>query len=46
MIRAQGVDNRTMQVFGLAVSNGLVGLAGSLLATIPGLCRTCRWASA
>jgi len=36
MIRAQGVDNRTMQVFGLAVSNGLVGLAGSLLAQYQG----------
>jgi putative ABC transport system permease protein len=36
MIRAQGVDHRMMQVFGLAVSNGLVGLAGSLLAQYQG----------
>jgi putative ABC transport system permease protein len=36
MIRAQGVDNRWMQVFGLAVSNGLVGLAGAVLAQYQG----------
>jgi putative ABC transport system permease protein len=36
MIRAQGVDNRWMQVFGLAVSNGLVGLAGGVLAQYQG----------
>jgi len=36
MIRAQGVDNRWMQVFGLAVSNGLVGLAGAMLAQYQG----------
>lgn len=36
MIRAQGVDHRTMQVFGLAVSNGLVGLSGALLAQYQG----------
>jgi len=36
MIRAQGVDNRWMQVFGLAVSNGLVGLSGAVLAQYQG----------
>jgi len=36
MIRAQGVDNRWMQVFGLAVSNGLVGLSGAMLAQYQG----------
>jgi len=36
MIRAQGVDNRWMLVFGLAVSNGLVGLAGAMLAQYQG----------
>ena len=36
MIRSQGVDNRWMQVFGLAVSNGLVGLSGAMLAQYQG----------
>lgn len=36
MVRAQGVDHRSMQVFGLALSNGLVGLAGALLAQYQG----------
>ncbi len=36
MIRAQGVDNRWMQVFGLAVSNALVGLSGAMLAQYQG----------
>ncbi len=36
MIRAQGVDNRSMQVFGLAFANGLVGMSGALLAQYQG----------
>jgi putative ABC transport system permease protein len=36
MIRAQGVDNRWMQIFGIAVSNGLVGMSGALLAQYQG----------
>ncbi|NLB65849.1 MAG: ABC transporter permease [Lentisphaerae bacterium] len=36
MIRAQGVDNRHMQVFGLCCANALVGLAGALLAQYQG----------
>ncbi len=36
MVRAQGVNNKTMVVFGLAVSNGLVALSGSLLAQYQG----------
>jgi putative ABC transport system permease protein len=36
MIRAQGIDNQGMLVFGLAVSNGLVGMAGALLAQYQG----------
>lgn len=36
MIRAQGVDNQGMLVFGLACSNGLVGMAGALLAQYQG----------
>ncbi len=36
MIRAQGVDNRWMQVWGIAVSNGLVGLSGAVLAQYQG----------
>ena len=36
MIRAQGVDNRWMQVFGLSVANGLVGLSGAVLAQYQG----------
>lgn len=36
MIRAQGIDNRSMQVFGLFCANGLVGLSGALLAQYQG----------
>lgn len=36
MIRAQGVNNKAMVVFGLALSNGLVALSGSLLAQYQG----------
>jgi len=36
MVRAQGVNNNTMVVFSLALSNGLVALAGSLLAQYQG----------
>ncbi|MFH2046823.1 MAG: ABC transporter permease [Pseudomonadota bacterium] len=36
MVRAQGVNNNTMVVFGLALSNGLVALSGSLLAQYQG----------
>jgi len=36
MVRAQGVDTKTMQVIGLVLSNGLVGLAGGLLAQYQG----------
>ncbi len=36
MIRAQGVNNKSMVVFGLALSNGLVALSGSLLAQYQG----------
>jgi putative ABC transport system permease protein len=36
MARAQGADDRRMLVFGLAVSNGLVALAGALLAQYQG----------
>ena len=36
MIRAQGVNNRSMQVFGLFCANGLVGLSGALLAQYQG----------
>ena len=36
MIRALGVDDRTMIIFGLALSNGLVGLSGALLAQYQG----------
>ena len=36
MIRAQGVDNQSMQVFGLSCANGLVGLSGALLAQYQG----------
>jgi putative ABC transport system permease protein len=36
MIRAQGIDNRNMLIFGLACSNGLVGMAGALLAQYQG----------
>lgn len=36
MIRAQGVNNNAMVVFGLALSNGLVALSGALLAQYQG----------
>lgn len=36
MIRALGVDVGNMTVFGLAVSNGLIGLSGALLAQYQG----------
>ena len=36
MIRAQGVNNRAMQVFGLFCANALVGLSGALLAQYQG----------
>ncbi len=36
MVRAQGINNNTMVVFSLALANGLVGLAGSLLAQYQG----------
>jgi len=36
MVRAQGVNNNAMVVFGLAVSNGLVALSGALLAQYQG----------
>lgn len=36
MVRAQGVNNNTMIVFGLSMANGLVALAGSLLAQYQG----------
>ena len=36
MIRAQGVHHQRMQVFGLFCANGLVGLAGALLAQYQG----------
>jgi putative ABC transport system permease protein len=36
MIRALGVDVGTMQIIGLAVANGLVGLSGALLAQYQG----------
>ena len=36
MARAQGIDNRTMQVFGLFAANGLVGWSGALLAQYQG----------
>jgi putative tryptophan/tyrosine transport system permease protein len=36
MVRAQGINNNTMIVFGLALSNGLVALSGSLLAQYQG----------
>jgi putative ABC transport system permease protein len=36
MITAQGVDTRRMKVAGLALSNGLVGLAGALIAQYQG----------
>jgi len=32
MVRAQGVNTQTMVILGLMISNGLVGLAGSLIA--------------
>jgi putative ABC transport system permease protein len=36
MVRAQGVNNENMIIFGLALSNGLVALSGSLLAQYQG----------
>ena len=36
MIRALGVSDENMIILGLAVSNGLIGLAGALLAPCPG----------
>lgn len=36
MVRAQGVNNKTMVVIGLALANGLVALSGSLLAQYQG----------
>ncbi len=36
MVRAQGINNNSMVVFGLALANGLVALSGSLLAQYQG----------
>ncbi len=36
MVRAQGINNNTMVVFSLALSNGLVALSGALLAQYQG----------
>ena len=36
MVRAQGVNTDTMKIIGLVLSNGLVGLAGGLLAQYQG----------
>ena len=36
MVRAQGVNDRSMQVFGLFCANALVGLSGALLAQYQG----------
>ncbi len=36
MVRAQGVNHNSMIIFGLALSNGLVALSGSLLAQYQG----------
>lgn len=36
MVRAQGVNNHAMQVFGLCAANALVGLSGALLAQYQG----------
>ncbi len=36
MVRAQGINNHTMVVFSLALSNGLVALSGGLLAQYQG----------
>ncbi len=36
MVRAQGIDNRSMQVFGLACANGMVAMSGALLAQYQG----------
>ncbi len=36
MVRAQGVNHKTMVIFGLALSNGLVALSGALLAQYQG----------
>ncbi len=36
MVRAQGINNQSMLVFGLTASNALVGMAGALLAQYQG----------
>jgi len=36
MVRAQGINNQTMLVFGLVCANALVGMAGALLAQYQG----------
>ena len=36
MVRAQGIDHRSMQVFGLCAANALVALSGALLAQYQG----------
>jgi len=36
MVRAQGINNNKMVIFGLALSNGLVALSGALLAQYQG----------
>ncbi len=36
MVRAQGINNNTMVIFSLALSNGLVALSGALLAQYQG----------
>ena len=36
MVRAQGINNQSMQVFGLFCANALVGLSGALLAQYQG----------
>jgi len=36
MVRAQGINNQSMQVFGLFFANALVGLAGALMAQYQG----------
>ena len=38
MIRALGVNDGKMIVFGIAISNGFVALSGSIVGTIPRLC--------
>ncbi len=36
MVRAQGVNTKTMMIFGLGLSNGLIALSGALLAQYQG----------